>query len=260
MINVKDQLDRDVFLNKYPERIISLVPSLTELLVDLGLEDKLVGVTRFCIHPKHLRKKATVIGGTKQVRNQKVKDLQPDLILANKEENQPGDVKALEEICPVHVSDVQTLEDCYELVSQYGKLTDTSEKARKINHQLQNAHADFDNFIQQKTRLSVAYLIWKDPWMAVGGDSFIHEMLSVNHYDNIFKREKRYPQIKLTDLQQADIIFLSSEPYPFQAKHAEELPVEPSSVKIVNGEYFSWYGSRMIKAFSYFKDLREELD
>ena len=257
---MKDQLDRIVDLEKQPQRIISLVPSLTELLVDLGLENKIVGITRFCIHPKHLRKKVTVIGGTKQVRNKKIQKLKPDLIFANKEENQPEDIKSLEEICPIHVSDVQIIEDCYKLIDQYGNLTDTAEQAKLINDKIKNAQADFTNFIKDKPQLKVAYLIWKDPWMAVGGDSFIHEMLKINNYDNVFKHQKRYPEIKLADLQQADLVFLSTEPYPFKKENTKELPVGPAKVRIVDGEYFSWYGSRLIQAFGYFKKLRKQLD
>jgi ABC-type Fe3+-hydroxamate transport system substrate-binding protein len=259
MVGIKDQLNRIVNLHKKPQRIISLVPSLTELLADLGLQDKIVGVTRFCVHPTDIRKKAKVVGGTKQVRNKKISKLQPDLILANKEENQPEDIKKLEKICPVHVSDVQTIEDCYELIDQYGRLTDTAEEAKKMNDQLKNAYADFRDHIVKKPQLKVAYLIWKDPWMAVGGDSFIHEMLKVNHYDNIFKHQKRYPEIKLADLQKADHVFLSTEPYPFKEENAEELPVDPTKVKIVDGEYFSWYGSRLLGAFDYFREIRSSI-
>jgi len=260
MTHIRDQLNREIHLDKKPKRIISLVPSLTELLVDLGLEDRIVGVTRFCVHPIHLRKKANIVGGTKQVRNKKIQNLQPDLIFANKEENQPEDIEELEKICPVHVSDVQTIKGCYKLIEQYGNLTDTAKEAKIINDQLKNAQADFTNFIKDKSQLKVAYLIWKDPWMAVGGDSFIHEMLKINHYDNVFKHQKRYPEIKLADLEDADHVFLSTEPYPFKEENTEELPVDPAKVKIVDGEYFSWYGSRLIQAFSYFKKLRNQLD
>lgn len=259
MIHVKDQLQRDVKLERPARRIVSLVPSLTELLVDLGLEEQLVGVTRFCVHPEHIRKKASIVGGTKQVRNKKIRKLQPDLIIANKEENQKEDIKALEGICSVHVSDVKSITDCLELIPQYGQLTDTEDSARRIDHQLKEKYDDFKDLAHKQSQLKVAYLIWKDPWMVVGGDSFIHEMLSINNYENIFKDKSRYPEIDPQELQKADLVFLSTEPYPFKEEHIDELPIDKSKVKIVDGEYFSWYGSRLLSAFDYFKELRSSL-
>lgn len=259
MIHVKDQLQRDVKLERPARRIVSLVPSLTELLVDLGLEEQLAGVTRFCVHPEHIRKKAKVVGGTKQVRNKKIKKLEPDLIIANKEENQREDIEELEKISTVHVSDVQDIPDCLELIKQYGQLTNTAEKAGQICHQLKNEYDDLKDLAHKQSTTKVAYLIWKDPWMAVGGDSFIHEMLSINNYENIFKDKSRYPEIDLQELHRADHVFLSTEPYPFKDEHMDELPVDKSKVKIVEGEYFSWYGSRLLSAVDYFKELRSSL-
>lgn len=259
MIHVKDQLHRGVKIERPARRIVSLVPSLTELLADLGLENQIVGVTRFCVHPEHIRKKASVVGGTKQVRNQKIKKLEPDLIIANKEENQREDVQDLESICSVHVSDVHNIEDCLELIKQYGRLTNNAESARQIIHDLKNTYEKFKVFAEQQVPIKVAYLIWKDPWMAVGGDSFIHEMLKINKFENIFSDKKRYPEVDLQDLNQADYVFLSTEPYPFKEEHFKEIPLDNSKIKIVDGEYFSWYGSRLIQAFDYFKSLRHEL-
>lgn len=92
--------------------------------------------------------------------------------------------------------------------------------------------------------------------MVVGGDSFIHEMLSINNYENIFKDKSRYPEIDPQELEKADIVFLSTEPYPFKEELSYELPIDKSMVKIVDGEYFSWYGSRLLSAFDYFEELR----
>ena len=257
---MKDQLNRIVDLEKKPQRIISLVPSLTELLVDLGLEDNIVGVTRFCVHPIHLRKKATVVGGTKQVRNKKIQKLQPDLIFANKEENQPEDIEALEKICPIHVSDVQTIEDCYKLIEQYGNLTKTVKQAGKLNSELKNAHTDFSIFIKDKPQLKVAYLIWKDPWMAVGGDSFINEMLKINHYDNVFKHQSVIRRSSLQICKKPILFSYQQNLIRLKRKMQKELPIDSAKVRIVDGEYFSWYGSRLIQAFNYFKKLRDQLD
>ena len=129
---MRDQLDRILHINKTPKRIISLVPSQTELLCDLGLERSLVGVTKFCIHPIHLNKNVNIVGGTKQIDLNKIKALQPDIILCNKEENTENIVNACETICNVHISDICTIQDCLELIIQYGDIVNKKNESITI--------------------------------------------------------------------------------------------------------------------------------
>lgn len=252
---MKDFLSRELNLTHTPNRIVSLVPSQTELLVDLGLRDSIVGVTKFCVHPENLRQEKTVVGGTKQVKIQNIKSLKPDIILCNKEENTPEMVTELEQIAPVHVSDIQTLDDNNRLILDYGKLFGVEEKAKALVDKIEVEKAQFQSLISGQPKLRVAYLIWRDPWMAVGRDTFIHHMLEVCNFDNVFKDKDRYPEIDINNLPEVDLLLLSSEPYPFKTKHLEEIPLPKEKIKFINGEFFSWFGSRMRYAFDYFKDL-----
>ncbi|WP_010228847.1 helical backbone metal receptor [Gillisia marina] len=261
-MRVKDQLGRDLDISKPFTRIVSLVPSLTELFVYLGLEEKLVGITKFCVHPEDLKKTKTIVGGTKQVHFDKIRDLKPDLILCNKEENTLEMVKSLEDICQVHVSNIITFQDPLELISEYGILLNIEKEANKLASELSQKKILFEKQLSFK-RLKVAYFIWRNPWMVVGGNTFINSMLELNGWENIYKTsEGRYPEIDIKSLksQNLDLILLSSEPFPFQQKHMEEIRAFSSArIEIVDGEFFSWYGSRQLKAFRYFEELQNHL-
>lgn len=264
MLVLKDQLLRTLTFNSVPKRIISLVPSQTELLVDLGLKDYIVGITKFCIHPNDLRKTKTIVGGTKQVNFQKIKDLKPDIIFCNKEENTKQMVSDLEKITLVHVSDISTIDETLELIDQYGKIFEISEKANSIIQNISFLASDFKNYINEKSLRRVAYFIWKKPWMVAGNNTIINHLLQLNKLENVFGKVDRYPEVDIKDLEtkNLDYIFLSSEPYPFKEKHIKEFNniLPKITIKIVNGEYFSWYGTRLIEAFNYFKDLREKIE
>ncbi|WP_353778116.1 helical backbone metal receptor [Winogradskyella sp. 3972H.M.0a.05] len=258
-----DQLQRKLHFKDKPKRIVSLVPSLTELLVDLGLEDKIVGVTKFCINPKHLRKEKTVVGGTKQVHIYKIKALNPDIILCNKEENTLAIVESCEQIAQTHVSDIYTVEDCHELITMYADLFDCSDKAKLISDTIKQEQKDFEKFISNKQSIQTAYFIWKNPWMVAGKDTFINYLLSLNKFQNYYENLDRYPEVDLDSNknENVELVLLSSEPYPFKEIHKEELKKYYSNAKVllVDGEAFSWYGSRLTKAFKYFKKLHQEL-
>ncbi|NQX85160.1 MAG: ABC transporter substrate-binding protein [Flavobacteriaceae bacterium] len=261
---IKDQIGRLFELRTTPKRIVSLVPSQTELLVDLGLEDCIVGVTKFCIHPKHLRKTKTRVGGTKEIHIDRIKALNPDIILCNKEENTKKIVEACEAICPVHVSDIFTMEDTLELMLQYGILFEVESKAKALVRRIGNEWQEFKIYIASKPKLKVAYFIWKTPWMVAGANTFINYLLTCNGYENVFGDKTRYPTVELIDLKAKAVnhVFLSSEPYPFKTKHVKEFQEnmgQSIGVHIVDGEMFSWYGSRLQYAFSYFKSLRQRL-
>lgn len=255
----KDQLNRNLQLNKIPKRIVSLVPSQTELLVDLGLEASIVGVTKFCVHPKHLRLSKAVIGGTKQINIEKLIALQPDIILCNKEENTKAIIEALEKIAPVHISDIYNLEDSYELIKMYGDIFKVESEAVGIISNIQNEREQFQNKIKNNPQLKVAYFIWKNPWMVAASDTFIDVMIEEAGFKNVFNADKRYPEINIdnTKLKESDLIFLSSEPFPFKEEHILELKAHfpEAKIKIVDGELFSWYGSRLQKSYEYFETL-----
>jgi len=253
-----DQLNRKIQINKTPQRIISLVPSLTELLIDLGLEKQLVGITKFCIYPKNLLKTKTIVGGTKQIHINKIKALKPDFILCNKEENTQEIVEQINQITSVYISDIYTIKDTLDLIKNLGVIFDVEKNAKKINSEIKHKKVDFYSFIKSKSVKKVAYFIWANPFMVVGGNNFINEMLKLNKFKNVYEGEHRYPEINLNELKKTDYILLSSEPYPFKEKH-KILFTNYTKAKIilVDGESFSWYGSRLIKAFDYFKKLHE---
>ncbi|MFV0540542.1 MAG: ABC transporter substrate-binding protein [Aestuariibaculum sp.] len=259
----KDQLNRTFQLEKTPFRIVSLVPSQTELLYDLGLEQQLVGVTKFCIHPQHIKKNVAVVGGTKQVDYHKIKALNPDIILCNKEENTKTIVEGCEVICATHVSDIFTISDSFQLMEQYGKIFNVEEAVAKLVSKISVEKEKFNVFIIDKSILKVVYFIWKDPYMVVGNNNFINHLLKLNGFENSCNDKDRYPEIRLDEISKdtVDVIMLSSEPYPFKDKHKKELEHHFPNTKIilVDGEMFSWYGSRLAKAFTYFKKLRLNL-
>jgi len=262
---MRDQLQRKLQLKTTPKRIVSLVPSQTELLVDLGLEANIVGITKFCVHPVHLKKTKAIVGGTKQIHIDKIKSLNPDIILCNKEENTKAIVEACEQICNVHVSDIFTIEDSLDLINLYGILFNKKEEALKIVNEIQKEADDFKAFIQKKPTLKVVYFIWKTPWMIAGKDTFINYMLGLNHFKNVYETKKRYPEIvlnKSTINKAVDLVLLSSEPFPFKNSHKKEVQTFYPNAKIIiaDGEMFSWYGSRLTKAFAYFKNLRLNLE
>lgn len=262
--SMRDQMGHLFEFESVPKRIISLVPSQTELLCDLGLEENLVGITKFCVHPYHLKSTKTIIGGTKKVNAAKIRALNPDIIIANKEENTLEIVEELRQICPVWVTNIITIEDNFEMISDFGQLFNRRTEAQKWNDKIAFAHRDFQQFIQDKPIKKAAYFIWKNPWMVAGSDNFINELLQLNHFRNIYDNKGRYPEIQPRKIRlegDPDVAFLSSEPFPFKEEDAFEIGrfTHHAKTVFVDGEMFSWYGSRLVKAFAYFKKLHERL-
>jgi len=241
-----------------PARIISLVPSQTELLYALGLDEEVVGITKFCVHPEHWFRTKTRIGGTKQVHIDRVKMLAPDLILANKEENEREQVMELQKIAPVWVSDIHQLSDALQMIQEVGRLTGRGEPASLLCKKIESI---FRALPVPPVRRRAAYLIWKDPYMAAGPDTFISDMLQRCGWTNAVPTE-RYPVLTMEQLRAlgCDDVFLSSEPYPFREKHAAALMAELPGCRVicVDGEMFSWYGSRLLYAAPYFQQLQEQ--
>lgn len=243
-------------------RIVSLVPSQTELLFYLGLTDEVVGLTKFCIHPADKVGGKVVVGGTKNVQISQVASLNPTLILANYEENTEADVNALRAIAPVHITDVKTLPDALIMIREVGSLIDRRTEADALARQIGASFAAVRPLTGSHCP-SVAYLIWRKPYMIAASNTFIDAMLTEAGFRNAFASQVRYPVVTEADLKAAapDLVFLSSEPYPFQEKHLKELQTccLSAQVRLVDGELFSWYGSRLLHSALYFAQLRREL-
>lgn len=255
-MQVTDQLQRIVNIPDKPERIVSLVPSQTELLCDLGLENRLAGITRFCVHPEQVFQTKPRVGGTKNIDHEKISSISPDLIIANKEENQPGDIEILEKRFPVWVSDVNDLDSAIDMIRSIGIMT---QKHSEAEHLTESILSGFSN-LKKSTPLKVIYLIWNQPFMTIGSDTFIHDMISRCGWINVFSDRSRYPAITDEDIirSEADLLLLATEPYPFSQKHADELSARFNiPAMIVDGEYFSWYGSRMTGTPSYLQQLTQ---
>ncbi|WP_417589743.1 helical backbone metal receptor [Owenweeksia hongkongensis] len=250
-----DQTNRKIELSSKPLRIISTVPSQTELLYDLGLEAQVVGITAYCVHPSHWLKEKTVIGGTKNLKLDLIRELKPDLVIGNKEENIKEQIEALESEFPVWLSDIVTVDDALDMISEIGKITETEALANSINAAISEERLKLKSISQNR---SVVYFIWNEPMMVAGSDTFINKMLEEVGLTNAFAhRDERYPQITDDDLIEAkpDLIILSSEPYSFTTKHLHSFGEKfaNAKVKLMDGEIFSWYGSRMVKAFGCLK-------
>lgn len=240
-------------------KIVSLVPSITELLFSLGLDEEVIGITKFCVHPKNWHQNKQRIGGTKNIHIEKIKLLAPDIVIASKEENVKEQVEVLLHFTKVHLTDVKNYKEALQMIKSVGTLVN---KRFSADMMVQNIEKNFSS-LSIKNKKRAAYFIWKDPWMTVGGDTFIHSMMQKAGFENVFEQEQRYPIIDITTLSglNIDYILLSSEPYPFKEKHIVEMQQNIPHIKIilVDGEMFSWYGSRMLEAAHYFQSLYQSL-
>lgn len=252
-----DQMGRTVEVPSVPHRIISLVPSQTELLYDLGLGERVVGITKFCVHPEEWFRSKPRVGGTRKVDIEKVRALKPDLIIGNKEENERRDIQALEQEFPVWMSDVRSLHHAAHMILHVGAITGTEGVAARIMRGIEGAFGALKPLEEPRT---VAYFIWRDPFMVAGHGTFVNDMLLRCGLVNVFDEDDaRYPEISAQDLSEADpdLILLASEPYPFKEEHIAEFNMicPGTPVRLVDGELFSWYGSRLLKAPAYFAGL-----
>jgi len=254
-----DQLHRKVEMNGPPKRIVSLVPSQTELLFHLGLEERIVGITKFCIHPKEQVKGKVKVGGTKTIDLEKIIELQPDLIIANKEENDKALIEALEQHFPIWISDVYDLAKALKMIEQIGMVTDRAAQANALCKDIVITEQELKKTLSKQAPIPCAYFIWRKPYMIAGGDTYINSMLELAGFENVFGHLSRYPTIELDQLStfQPRAILLSSEPFPFKEKHFDAfVNVCPhATVKLVDGEFFSWYGNRILPALRYFREL-----
>ncbi len=240
-----------------PQRIISVVPSQTELLYDLGLEQEVIGITKFCVHPEKWFRSKTRVGGTKTLHIDQIIALNPDLILANKEENVQEQIESLQEFTEVYVSDIQNVADALQMIRSVGALVGKAEVAGQMAAAIQNRFDALKETISTPRR--VAYLIWKDPFMAVGRNTFIHNIIEIAGWKNVFEHHLRYPETAAGELRSLnpEVVMLSSEPYPFGEKHlaAIQAILPEARLLLVDGEMFSWYGSRMLPAVGYIQEI-----
>ncbi len=254
-----DQLNRKIELPQVPKRIISVVPSQTELLFYLGLNEQVVGITKFCIHPVDKIKIITKVGGTKQLNIELIKKLGPDLIIANKEENDQLQIEALMAVCPVWVSDIGNLDEAHDMILKVGGLVDKKELAQLL---VTDIKYQFSQLLTKALNLKVAYFIWRKPYMVAGRQTFIDDMLQKCGLTNVFDSD-RYPELtpEMLIVANPEVVLLSSEPYPFTRKHIDEfkLCLPKAIVILVDGEMFSWYGSRLLHAAGYFNQLIENI-
>jgi len=259
-LTVTDQMGRRVAVPFPPQRIVSLVPSQTELLFDLGLGAHVVGVTKFCIHPAGARAQSTVIGGTKNFDFEKIVALKPDLIIGNKEENYQDGIAQLAAKYPVWLSDISNLTEALDMIRRVGFIADAKEQAAALADEIAASFAALEAPATEAAPISAAYFIWRKPYMAAATGTFIDDMLRRTGFANAFAGLSRYPEISAAQLAAAapQRILLSSEPYPFGNKHIAEFQAicPDAKIEIIDGELFSWYGSRLQKSAAYFSQLR----
>lgn len=255
MPNYTDQLGREVKLAKAPRRIVSTVPSQTELLYDLGLTDEVVGITAYCVHPKSWLQDKTVIGGTKDLQIEKIKSLKPDLIIGNKEENVREQIEELAREIPVWLSDVVTVGEALDMIEGVGKVCERQQQAADLLLRIKTQREQLKAI--KKQNLRAAYFIWKEPYMMAGPETFINSMMQECGFQNVVPpSSERYPAYDLKKLKslKPQLILLSSEPYSFRTADLHNIgeTFPDAQVKIVDGELYSWYGSRIMTSLQYF--------
>lgn len=259
---VTDDLGRVLEYAYPPQRIVSLCPSITETLLELGLGEQVVGRTRYCIHPADSVEEIKHVGGTKRPRLDDINALRPDLIIAEKEENRREDVDKLEQDWPVYVCDVVDITSALKMTRDLGMLCGVAQHGDEL---AQKISRKFIQLSRLKTPLKTGYLIWRKPWMAAGADTYIDDVLRRCGFINVFAGfQGRYPELTVEDIQKAgiDLLMLSSEPYPFVDKHLEECSqlLPDADIRLVDGEAFSWYGAHMLQAADYLQTLIGQLN
>lgn len=241
------------------KRIISLVPSQTELLFYLGVGEQVVGVTKFCVHPKEAMQNTSIIGGTKTIHYERIVRLNPDLIIGNKEENTQEMIETLGASYNLWCSDIVDIPTSLAAITDIAWLIGKEECGKELVAEIKKEQSQLTQFQTKKA----AYLIWNEPVMAAATGTFIDSMLEAAGFENALASFDRYPEIGIEVLQGAalDYLFLSSEPFPFKEKHVNHFQelLPHTKVLIVDGEMFSWYGSRLLLAFPYFTQLRQTI-
>jgi len=255
---ITDQTGRTITFPRKPIKVVCLVPSISELVYDLGIGDRFVGCTRFCIHPTSLKKDLIIIGGTKKINLETIDKISPDLILANKEENTKEEIEFLAQKYPLYLSDIGNLDEALNMIQDVGDMLNARDIADTLTYKITQ------EFIQLNPHKlnECLYLIWNKPYMAVAEDTFIGSMLNRIGFNNVLANETRYPVLTEDQIVQLNpsVVLLSSEPFPFGEKHIAGLQelLPKAKIILVDGEMFSWYGSRLLKSVTYFHQLMSD--
>lgn len=255
MRSVIDHLGREVTYTFPPRKIISFQPAITETMYHLHLENEIVGRTRFCIYPKDKIEKAVNVGGTKDFKLDRIHDLKPDLIICEKEENTREMVEELEKHYPVYCFEVQTVDEALQMLIDLGDITDRKKEANQLRNDIISSFKTLPQLFSGKT---AAYVIWQNPYMVVGKDTYINSVLTSIGLTNPFtEKEGRYPEVTVDDFrnEELDYIFLASEPYPFRDEHVKQFNEinDKANTQLIDGEMF-WYGVKMLEAVPYLKN------
>ncbi|MCP4726215.1 MAG: cobalamin-binding protein [bacterium] len=258
-----DARGKEVRLPPKPERIVSFICSVTETLFELGLDNRIIGRTNYCIHPAIKVEEVQKIGGPKNPDIDLILSMKPDLLIANIEENEKKDIEILEGSgIPVYVTYPRTVKESRDLIKILGEITGTVDKASLL---CEKAGREIESVVQKVKTVSkkprVVYLIWRKPFMTVNRDTYINDLIDFCGGINIFADSNdRYPVINLEEIIESkpDVIFFPSEPFPFKEKHTREFrefneipAVSNTDLRLVDGEMFSWFGYRIIPGLKY---------
>jgi ABC-type Fe3+-hydroxamate transport system substrate-binding protein len=243
---VKDLLGRIFDFSTPPSRVVSLVPSLTETLFDLGAGDAVAGITDFCILPEAIERPR--VGGTKNPRIDEIRALLPDLVYMNLEENLERHARAIEEFAPVFVTEPKTVGDVAALITTLGAIHRCTERARDLTDALANERGIIAPF-------TFAVPIWKKPWMWCGGDTYVSNLVGSIGGRNVIAERERYPSIAIEEVLalRPGILFLPDEPYEFTAADAAEIR-GPRVIGPFPGHLFTWHGTRTILGLRFLRD------
>ena len=232
-----DQMLREVTVDVPPKRIVSLVPSITELVCYLDKVNELVGVTKFCVKPQEVLDGKERVGGTKTLHLDQIASLSPDLIIANKEENEQNQIEELARTYPIWVSDVKTLNDALEMILALGEVLDNTSSSVQLASKIQQ---NFEPLQNNNEGIGAAYFIWNKPYMVAGNATFVHDLMFRAGFTTVFGNLERYPNVTESEIvaKRPKVILLSSEPFPFKEKHrADFLRLCPEAqVLLVEGE------------------------
>ena len=241
-------------------RIVSLVPSISELLYDLNCEDKIVGVTSLCLIPKYFQLEKEIIGSVQEISIKKIIDLKPDVVFASKDENSEEEIEELSKFVNVYITDVKDVSEAINMITNIGSFLNKRNDATKVVMKIDNQLEDLALITKDLQYRSAAYFIWNDPWVAAGKETFINSILKLIKVDNVFENLKeRYPAVTAANIHigNPDIIILPTEPHNFTDEDAIRIGqnTHDAATFFVDGRAFSWYGSRLIKSLDYLKLL-----
>ena len=266
MIERIDDLLREVRISQPARRIVCLVPSITETLFALGAGERLVGITDYCIHPENQVRSKAKVGGTKNFLVNKVIELDPDLVIANAEENRKHQVDKLEEAgLSVFVTFPKSIDGCLKMIADMASLTGTERAARMILSSIEEARTDaLRRGSDQPCR--VLCPIWKNPYMTINQDTFVNSVIRNSGGRNIFEDSAdRYPEFSLSEAaaRRPDVILLPTEPYHFGEADTADFhemgtgipAIHNRRIHIVEGELLSWYGPRSARALQVISSL-----